>query len=94
MEEALVRHIARLSRIEVSDDEIGPLARELASIVRYFDRLRELDTEGVEPLVHAVERQNVLAPDVPAPPLAVEDALANAPRQDGSFFLVPRIVGG
>jgi aspartyl-tRNA(Asn)/glutamyl-tRNA(Gln) amidotransferase subunit C len=94
VDEALVRHIARLARIEVREEELGRLARELATILGYFDKLAELDTAGVAPLVHAVEGANVLAPDEPAPSLGAEAALANAPRHDDELFLVPRVVGG
>ncbi len=94
MDAAQVRRIAQLARIEISEHELARIAGELSVIVQYFDKLGELDTEGVQPLVHAVEVRNVLAPDVPAAPLSVEAALANAPRQDGSFFRVPRILGG
>jgi len=94
VDEALVRHIARLARIDVPEGEAGRLASELAAIVAYFDKLAELDTEGVEPLVHAVEQENVLAPDEPGASLGTEEALLNAPRQDGELFLVPRILGG
>jgi aspartyl-tRNA(Asn)/glutamyl-tRNA(Gln) amidotransferase subunit C len=93
MDETLVRHIARLSRIELREDELERLARELDTIISYFDKLRELDTTAVQPLVHAVEDADVLAPDDPVPSLGAEAALANAPRHDGSFFCVPRILG-
>jgi aspartyl-tRNA(Asn)/glutamyl-tRNA(Gln) amidotransferase subunit C len=92
VDEEVVRHIARLARIELREGELGRLARELATIVGYFDKLGELDTEGVEPLLHAVEEQNVLRPDEAGDSLGVEAALANAPRQDGSFFCVPRVI--
>lgn len=92
MDEELVRHIARLARVELGEDELARFARELATIVGYFDKLAELDTDGVEPLLHAVEEQNVLRPDEVADSLGTEAALANAPRQDGSFFCVPRIL--
>jgi aspartyl-tRNA(Asn)/glutamyl-tRNA(Gln) amidotransferase subunit C len=94
MDEALIRHIARLARIELRDEEVPRLARDLTAIVGYFDKLKELDTGGVEPLVHAVEEPNRLAPDEPAASLGAEAALSNAPRHDGSFFRVPRVIGG
>lgn len=94
MDEALVRHIARLARIEVREEELGRLARELATILRYFDKLAELDTTNVAPLLHAVEGSNVLAPDEPGQSLGAEAALDNAPRHDDELFLVPRVVGG
>lgn len=93
MEAEVVRKVARLSRIELREGEEEGLAEQLGSIVRYFDKLQELDTTEVAPLVHAVERTDVLAEDIVAPSLSPEQALANAPRQDGSRFLVPRVLG-
>ncbi len=88
----LVRHIARLSRIELSEPQMAALGRQLASILAYFDKLKELDTANVEPMAHAVELTNVLADDVPRPSLTPEQALANAPQRDGDFFKVPKVI--
>ena len=93
MDAALVRHIAALARIELSDRELERIAPQLESIIRYFDKLAELDTSAVEPLVHAVESRNVLAADDPQRSLGVEATLSNAPRHDGELFRVPRVVG-
>lgn len=93
MDEANIRHIARLARIELTDAELRRLLPELESVMSYFGKLRELDTGSVEPLVHAVEQPCVLAPDEPAQSLSPEEALGNAPRQDGVFFCVPRVLG-
>ena len=88
----LVRHIARLSRIELTEPQMAAFGRQLASILVYFDKLKELDTTNVEPMAHAVERTNVLADDVPRPSLTPEQALANAPQRDGDFFMVPKVI--
>lgn len=89
----LVRHIGRLSRIELSEQEVASFGGQLAAILEYFGKLAELDTERVEPLVHAVELQNVLAADEPAAGLTTEQALANAPDRDGDYFKVPKVIG-
>jgi aspartyl-tRNA(Asn)/glutamyl-tRNA(Gln) amidotransferase subunit C len=88
-----VRHIGVLSRIELTDDQAGQLAGPLGAIVEYFGKLNELDTDGVEPMVHAVETHNVLAEDTPAVSLTPDEALANAPARDGDFFKVPKVIG-
>ncbi len=88
-----VRHIGKLARISLSDDEVVTLSRELGAILAYFDKLGELDTDNVEPMAHAVEIQNVLAEDVPGESLSTEQALANAPQRDGDFFSVPKVIG-
>ena len=96
MEEAispeLVRHIGLLSRVELTEQQVQTFSRQLADILKYFDKLKELNTDNVEPMVHAVEVRNVLAEDVPRPSLTPQQALANAPARDGDFFKVPKVI--
>jgi aspartyl-tRNA(Asn)/glutamyl-tRNA(Gln) amidotransferase subunit C len=89
----LVRHIGKLSRIELTEELVELFGRQLAAILAYFDKLQELDTEHVEPMAHAVELHNVLADDVPGESLPPAAALANAPDRDGDFFKVPKVIG-
>jgi len=89
----MVRHIGRLARIELTDEQARTFARQLGGILEYFDKLQELDTAGVEPMSHVVELTNVLADDVPGESLSPADALANAPQRDGDFFKVPKVIG-
>lgn len=92
-DEALVRHIAKLGRIALTDDQVAPFGQQLAAILTYFDKLQELDTEGVEPMAHALELHNVLAEDRLRASLTPEQALANAPDRDGDLFRVPKVIG-
>ena len=89
----LVRHIGKLSRIELTGEQVRVFSRQLSSILGYFDKLQELNTDGVEPMVHALEVHNVLAEDSPGESLTSEQALANAPDRDGDFFKVPKVIG-
>lgn len=89
-----VRKVADLARLKVTDDELHSLATDLRAIVGYVEILNEVDTTGVTPMVHAVELQNVLRPDVCVPSLPRDAALSNAPRTDGEYFLVPPIIDG
>ena len=89
-----VRKVADLARLKVTDDELDSLANDLRAIVGYVEILNEVDTTGVTPMVHAVELQNVLRPDVRVASLSRVDALSNAPRTDGQYFLVPPIIDG
>ena len=89
----LVRHIGKLSRIELTEQEAETFSHQLADILNYFDKLQELDTANVEPMAHAVELTNVLAADEPVESLTAEQALANAPQRDGDFFKVPKVIG-
>ena len=89
----LVRHIGKLSRIELSDEQVEVFRRQLAGILEYFGKLQELDTAGVEPMAHAVEIHNVLAEDAVGESLSPDQALANAPQRDSDFFKVPKVIG-
>jgi len=89
----LVRHIGRLSRIELTDEQADALGRQLGNILGYFDKLQELDTTDVAPMAHAVELRNVFGEDVVRPSLSPAQALANAPQRDGDFFKVPKVIG-
>jgi aspartyl-tRNA(Asn)/glutamyl-tRNA(Gln) amidotransferase subunit C len=87
-----VRWVAHLARLELSDAELDPMTRQLSAIVDYVNQLQQVDTEGVEPLVHALEVHNVFRDDEPAPSLPVDAALANAPDRRGDFYGVPAVL--
>jgi aspartyl-tRNA(Asn)/glutamyl-tRNA(Gln) amidotransferase subunit C len=89
----LVRHIGKLSRIDLTHEQVTKFSRQLGDILAYFDKLQQLDTEQVEPMVHPVPLHNVLADDEPGTSLMPEQALANAPDRDGDFFRVPKVIG-
>jgi aspartyl-tRNA(Asn)/glutamyl-tRNA(Gln) amidotransferase subunit C len=89
-----VRELALLARLRLSDDEVARMAGDLDAILDYVDALRDLDTSKVEPMTHAVPFDCPLRADEVRPSLPLEDALANAPRREASFFQVPRIVPG
>lgn len=87
-----VRDVAHLARLELSDADIETMARQLNSIVDYVDLLQKVNTDGVEPLVHAIELHNVFRADEPATSLAPDEALANAPERSGDFYGVPAVL--
>ena len=87
-----VRVTAELARLSLSDDEIDRLQRELSAILDYMTDLGKLDTAGVEPMTHAVPLYAPLRADTLGPQLDAEVALADAPRKEGSFFEVPKII--
>ena len=87
-----VGHVARLARLELSDADKERMRRELDGILSYIDKLRALDTEGVEPTSHAVPMTNVMREDAPRPSFPQADMLANAPDRSGEFFRVPKII--
>ncbi len=89
-----VQKVAGLARLQLTDAEIEMFSQQLGGILDYVAMLDELDTSNVEPMVHAIELTNVLRDDVLAPSLPRADALLNAPKQDGRYFLVPAILEG
>jgi len=89
-----VRELALLARLRLSEQEIAAMTDNLGAILDYVDALSALDTSAVEPMTHAVPFDCPTRPDEVKPSLSLDDALANAPRRDGSFFQVPRIVPG
>lgn len=87
-----VDHVARLARLTLSDAEAERMREQLAAILAYIDKLRELDVEGVEPTSHAVPLVNVFREDEVQPSLPREAMIANAPEPAGELFRVPRII--
>lgn len=88
-----VEKVARLARLQFSPAELDTFTNELAKIVEYVDQIGQLDTEGVEPMAHAVEVTNVFREDSVQSSLPRERALASAPHHDGTCFLVPAVLG-
>ncbi|GMV98781.1 MAG: Asp-tRNA(Asn)/Glu-tRNA(Gln) amidotransferase subunit GatC [Phycisphaerae bacterium] len=92
IDEAQVRHIALLSRLKPTDEEVRLFAEQLSSILAYVDQLSEVDTADVPPTAHPLPVCNVFRADEPAGSLSPDEALANAPQRDGHFFAVPKVL--
>jgi aspartyl-tRNA(Asn)/glutamyl-tRNA(Gln) amidotransferase subunit C len=88
-----VEKVALLARLDLTEAELATMTQQLAQIVGYVDLLSEVDTEGVEPMAHAVEVTNVFADDAVEPSLPREQALATAPRHNDRGYLVPAVLG-
>jgi aspartyl-tRNA(Asn)/glutamyl-tRNA(Gln) amidotransferase subunit C len=87
-----VEHVARLSRLALSEADVERMREQLSGILAYIDALRGVDTAGVEPTSHAVPLLNVMRADETGPCLPQDEALANAPDRSDAFFRVPRII--
>ncbi len=87
-----VKRVAMLSRIKLDDTATDKMQRELAAVVEYMEILNRIDTDGVEPLSHAVELKNVLREDEVKPSYSREDILSNAPKSSNDAFVVPKAV--
>ena len=84
-----VLHVARLARLELTDEEVERFGEQLNAILEAVGKVAELDLSDVEPTSHPLDLANVWGEDEPRPSLPREEALANAPERDGGFFRVP-----
>lgn len=91
IDRATVEHVARLARLEFGPGEIEEFASQLARIVDYFDKLKELDVSADEPMAHAAEGA-LLREDAVGESLPRKDALRGAPSASGGFFRVPPVI--
>jgi aspartyl-tRNA(Asn)/glutamyl-tRNA(Gln) amidotransferase subunit C len=87
-----VDHVARLSRLELTEEERERYLQQLNTILEYFARLEQLPTEGVETTSHAIPVTNVFRDDTVQPSLPVEEVLAMAPQARDGFIVVPRVL--
>jgi aspartyl-tRNA(Asn)/glutamyl-tRNA(Gln) amidotransferase subunit C len=90
---AQVQQVSLLARLQLHDDELDQMTRQLGQILDYIDQLSQLNTDDVSPMAHAVELANVFAADEVRPSLPRDEALANAPKQDGECYRVPAVLG-
>ncbi|HAK61098.1 MAG TPA: Asp-tRNA(Asn)/Glu-tRNA(Gln) amidotransferase subunit GatB [Nitrospiraceae bacterium] len=87
-----VEHVAKLARLELSEQEMTLYTGQLSDILTYIEKLNELDTSKVEATSHVLDIKNVMRDDVPAACLTQEQALANAPDKDAGHYRVPKII--
>jgi len=88
----LVDKLANLSRLQFDAAEKVAIKEDLQSMIQFIDKLNELDTTGVEPLLHMSDNVNVLRADEVQGSISREDALKNAPVHDEQFFKVPKVI--
>jgi aspartyl-tRNA(Asn)/glutamyl-tRNA(Gln) amidotransferase subunit C len=91
--EADVRHVAKLARLDVTDDEVALFAGQLAAVLEHAEDVEALDTAGVPPTAHPLPLVNVLRDDVPRDGVDRDEVLAMAPAAEDRRFRVPRILG-
>jgi aspartyl-tRNA(Asn)/glutamyl-tRNA(Gln) amidotransferase subunit C len=92
IDQAEVRKVAKLARLDLTDQEVEAFTGQLGAILDYVNKMNSLNTDGVEPLAHCLPISNRLREDVVCPSLGAEKALANAPDRDDDFFKVPKIL--
>ncbi len=92
--EETIRHVAKLARLAVTDEEAHLLAPQLSDILDYANELQEVDLTNIEPTSHSFPLYNVLRQDEPKPGLTREAALKNAPDSDDGQVRVPAVLEG
>ncbi len=92
IDEAQVRRVALLARLEMSDQEVHQFSDQLSSILEYIEKLNELDTENVEPLAHCLDVHNAFRADEIRESLGAEKSMTNAPDREGDYFKVPKVL--
>jgi len=93
--ETEVRYVAALANLQLSDAEVGKLRADLDGILEHMDKLKEIDTTGVEPMAQVLfdaGETATLRADVPVAPLGNEAALASAPQPGAGYFKVPQVI--
>ena len=92
LSEPEVRHVALLSRLELTDDQVRLYAEQLGRVLEYVEKLKRLDTSQVEPMISASAPGNVFRADEARPSLPRDEALRAAPDHDGEYFRVPPVI--
>ena len=87
-----VRWVANLARLKLTPAELELMTGQLNRIVEYVNQLQSVNTDGVEPLAHALDVANVFRADEPEPSLPTDAALANAPKRRDDFYAVPAVL--
>jgi aspartyl-tRNA(Asn)/glutamyl-tRNA(Gln) amidotransferase subunit C len=88
-----VEKVAHLARLELAEDEKDQMIQDMSKILGFMDKLNEINTSGIEPLVYMTNEINVLREDVVKQEITHEEALRNAPKHDENYFLVAKVIG-
>lgn len=92
MKPEIVKHVAKLARLKLTEEEINRFSKELAEIEKAFSKIKEVDTDKIEPTFQPIEMKNVMREDSPEKSLSQEEALANAGHKEKGFFKGPKVV--
>ena len=87
-----VQYVAKLARLEITDQETAKYTQQLGNILDYVQQLSKLDTSNVEPLAHVLDLKNVTRVDKVAPSLTQQEVLSNGPEIQSGHFRVPKIM--
>lgn len=92
IDDELFDRLAKLSKLQFSDEERASIKGDLQKMLNFIDQINEIDTDGVEPLIHINSNINSFREDKPKTLITKEDALKNAPAKNDDFFKVPKVI--
>lgn len=92
IDDQIIDKISGLAYLEFGKEEKEKIRQDLEQILTFVDKLKELDTENVEPLVYLSDKRDVLREDRMIPTISIDEALLNAPEKSGRFFKVPKVI--
>lgn len=88
----VIKHVAKLAKLEIPDSELDKYTEQLLKVLNQFEEIRNINTEGVEPLITPVELEGYLREDVCHQSLSVEAVMENSPEKTGHLFTVPPVI--
>lgn len=88
----LVENLAKLARLRFDEQEKSEIRSDLQQMIAFIEKLNEVNTEGVQPLLHMSTNTNILREDIVSGSISREEGLKNAPDADGTFFRVPKVI--
>ena len=92
IDKATVERVAVLARLSFTEEEKEKLREDMSKILTMCEKLDEVDTEGIEPLIFLTDEVNSFRDDIPQAPVTKEQALKNAPQKDSDYFKVPKVL--
>ena len=92
VDDALIDKLSRLAMLQFTDEEREEIKTDLQKMIGFVDKLKELDTAGIEPLLHMSHQTDILREDVPGNMIDHKEALQNAPLHDADYFKVPKVI--
>lgn len=92
VDDALIDKLSKLAMLQFNDEEREEIKKDLQKMIGFVDKLKQLDTTGVEPLLHMSNNADMLREDIPGNMISREEALQNAPHHDGIYFKVPKAI--
>ena|SRR4028119_2271140 len=87
-----VDEVAHLARLEFTDEAKTEIVSDMNRMLAFINKLNELDTEGIEPLIYMTDEVNVMREDEPKDTLSQKETLKNAPKKDSDYFKVPKVI--